>query len=171
MVVEYQDEVLSGLGVGSYSVMLTEVRPKNPRQGSGDSLFVAEACMVMLGYKKWEAYELPTKIEHIGPQEIVSGIALDGAVMLKNLFEQMNLRAEIKEGRPRSVRSTGSRESIPEAVRSEVWRRDGGACVDCGSRERLEFDHIIPVSKGGANTVRNIELRCEVCSRSKGAKI
>jgi 5-methylcytosine-specific restriction endonuclease McrA len=43
--------------------------------------------------------------------------------------------------------------------------------VECGSRERLEFDHIIPVSEGGFNTARNIELRCETCNRRKAAKI
>jgi hypothetical protein len=63
------------------------------------------------------------------------------------------------------------REPIPESVRHEVWRRDEGRCVDCGSRERLEFDHIIPVSRGGSNTARNLELRCESCNRSKGATI
>jgi 5-methylcytosine-specific restriction endonuclease McrA len=56
-------------------------------------------------------------------------------------------------------------------VRHEVWRRDRGSCVECGSRARLEFDHIIPVSRGGSNTVRNIELRCEPCNRRKGARI
>jgi hypothetical protein len=64
-----------------------------------------------------------------------------------------------------------SRQPIPEKVRNEVWRRDQGCCVDCGSRERLEFDHIVPVSKGGSNTARNIELRCEPCNRRKGARI
>lgn len=63
------------------------------------------------------------------------------------------------------------REAIPERVRHEVWRRDRAACVDCGSRARLEFDHIIPVSRGGSNTPRNIELRCEPCNRRKGARI
>jgi hypothetical protein len=63
------------------------------------------------------------------------------------------------------------RKSIPERVRHEVWRRDQGRCVDCGSRERLEFDHIVPVSRGGSNTARNIELRCELCNRAKGAQI
>jgi len=63
------------------------------------------------------------------------------------------------------------RQAIPERVRHEVWRRDRGTCVECGSRGRLEFDHIIPVSRGGANTVRNIELRCEPCNRRKGARI
>jgi hypothetical protein len=63
------------------------------------------------------------------------------------------------------------REAIPERVRHDVWRRDRGTCVECGSRGRLEFDHIIPVSRGGANTARNIELRCEPCNRRKGARI
>jgi hypothetical protein len=63
------------------------------------------------------------------------------------------------------------REAIPERVRHEVWRRDRGTCVECGSRGRLEYDHIIPVSRGGANTVRNIELRCEPCNRRKGARV
>ena len=63
------------------------------------------------------------------------------------------------------------RQPVPESVRHEVWRRDGGTCVDCGSRDRLEFDHIIPVSQGGSNTARNIELRCETCNRRKGASI
>jgi hypothetical protein len=63
------------------------------------------------------------------------------------------------------------RPGIPESVRHEVWRRDQGRCVDCGSRENLEFDHIIPFSKGGSNTARNLELRCEQCNRRKGASI
>ena len=64
-----------------------------------------------------------------------------------------------------------AREAIPERVRHEVWRRDQGRCVDCGSRERLEFDHIIPISKGGSNTARNIELRCEACNHRKSASV
>ncbi len=63
------------------------------------------------------------------------------------------------------------REGIPTEVRRQVWRRDGGKCVKCGSRRNLEYDHIIPVSMGGSNTARNIELLCESCNRSKGASI
>jgi HNH endonuclease len=63
------------------------------------------------------------------------------------------------------------REAIPERVRHEVWRRDQGRCASCGGRDRLEFDHIVPVSRGGSNTARNVELLCERCNRSKGARI
>jgi hypothetical protein len=59
------------------------------------------------------------------------------------------------------------REGVPEKVRIAVWCRDQGKCVKCGSREKLEYDHIIPHSKGGSDTVRNIELLCEKCNREK----
>jgi hypothetical protein len=60
---------------------------------------------------------------------------------------------------------------IPEEVRIAVWRRDQGRCAKCGNRENLEYDHIVPVSRGGSTTVRNIELLCQNCNRSKGNRI
>jgi hypothetical protein len=64
-----------------------------------------------------------------------------------------------------------SRIPIPEDVQVLVWNRDGGKCVKCGGTENLEFDHIIPFSKGGSNSAKNLQLLCETCNRSKGAKI
>jgi hypothetical protein len=67
--------------------------------------------------------------------------------------------------------SGARRERIPDSVQAVVWNRDGGSCIKCGSRERLEFDHIIPVSRGGANTARNLQLLCETCNRAKGGRV
>ena len=63
------------------------------------------------------------------------------------------------------------RKPIPQNVKDKVWRRDEGKCVSCGSNENLEFDHIIPHSKGGADTYRNLQLLCEPCNRKKSDKI
>ena len=73
--------------------------------------------------------------------------------------------------RPKERRSPVRRQAITEEVRVFVWRRDEGKCSRCGSREKLEFDHIVPVSRGGSDTARNIELLCEACNRKKGAQI
>lgn len=116
------------------------------------------------------AHHLVERIEHIGPQTVAEGIAQHDAIHFKRALEERGAKVKIKET-VRVVSDGSRREPIPASVRREVWRRDGGKCVDCGSQERLEYDHTIPVSRGGANTVRNIQLRCETCNRKKGATI
>ncbi len=50
---------------------------------------------------------------------------------------------------------------IPTNVKLAVWKRDGGKCVVCGSRNNLHFDHDIPFSKGGSSLVAaNVQLMC-----------
>ncbi len=50
---------------------------------------------------------------------------------------------------------------IPTHVKLEVWKRDRGCCVRCGSSKNLHFDHIIPYSLGGSSKdPENIQLLC-----------
>ncbi|HUJ80725.1 MAG TPA: HNH endonuclease signature motif containing protein [Candidatus Acidoferrales bacterium] len=65
--------------------------------------------------------------------------------------------------RPREVRfaSLEHQRFIPSSVKVEVWKRDGGRCVKCGSADNLHFDHVIPFSHGGTSLVaKNIQLLC-----------
>lgn len=69
-------------------------------------------------------------------------------------------------------KKSAHRRIIPSHVKREVWKRDGGKCVMCGSKENLHFDHIIPFSKGGAsNTADNIQLLCGTHNLQKHDKI
>lgn len=84
---------------------------------------------------------------------------------------ELDRRLQERKAQSKTQRSERRREPIPKNVKMYVWQRDGGRCVECGSKERLEYDHIIPLSKGGSNTERNIQLLCERCNRSKGSSI
>jgi hypothetical protein len=63
------------------------------------------------------------------------------------------------------------RERIPDEVRALVWERDAGTCVRCGAEDDLQFDHVIPVAKGGATSVENIQVLCGDCNRQKSSSI
>ncbi|MFF2086908.1 TerD family protein [Nocardia sp. NPDC058176] len=73
----------------------------------------------------------------------------------------------------RLVLTPGQRDtrSIPQDVKAQVWQRDGGRCVECGDGHYLEFDHIIPLSRGGATSMTNLQILCRACNRAKGARI
>lgn len=86
-------------------------------------------------------------------------------------FDSLKKEIELFERISEADETKKQREPIPEDVKFEVWRRDNGKCVMCSTNEKLEFDHIIPFSKGGSNTARNIQLLCESCNRKKGARI
>jgi 5-methylcytosine-specific restriction endonuclease McrA len=63
------------------------------------------------------------------------------------------------------------RDPIPRALRLAVWERDGGACVHCGSRFDIQYDHLIPVALGGATSAENLQILCAECNREKGAAL
>ena len=84
---------------------------------------------------------------------------------------QLNLMALVDtQFAPASWEQT-TREPINKALKSEIWRRDQGSCVECGAQNNLHFDHIIPVSKGGGTIAQNLQLLCQSCNLSKGASI
>jgi len=47
----------------------------------------------------------------------------------------------------------------------DLW---GNVCLSCGRVDRLTADHIIPLSIGGDNSLRNIQPLCVFCNSKKG---
>jgi hypothetical protein len=100
-----------------------------------------------------------------------------GAEDLQSLVIAGDLRSKKKLSEAKTAAAAqrlpdGSlRESILESVRHSVWERDGGVCRSCGSKTDLQYDHLIPVSMGGANTVDNLQILCGSCNRRKGASV
>jgi hypothetical protein len=63
------------------------------------------------------------------------------------------------------------RSAIPSNIKKEVWNRDGGKCVNCGSTFELQFDHIIPLSRGGSSVTANLQILCKTCNLKKHTSI
>lgn len=81
-------------------------------------------------------------------------------------LERLQKRAEHGQS------ATGQRcESILPDVKIAVYERDGGRCVNCGIDRDPQYDHIIPVAKGGGNSAENVQLLCGDCNRQKADHI
>jgi HNH endonuclease len=154
---------LARLQDGPYTVVLAGVRRGVVLDRSSQ---LVEMLHSELGYQPQAALEAAERAVHISPETVAFDLSQGDAIRLKVHLEQAGAKIKIDSSPRRDARER--RPPIPETVRHEVWRRDGGRCVDCGSRENLHFDHIVAWSRGGSNTARNIELRCESCNLKKG---
>jgi len=102
--------------------------------------------------------------------EIAYNVPLDYALYVFKYFTGIEYKDLCLDNLNRITDAKKER-SISQQVKDAVWRRAEGKCEQCGSRVNLEFDHIVPVSRGGSNTYKNVQLLCEKCNRSKSNKI
>lgn len=109
---------------------------------------------------KDEAYDsyLSKHKDCIEPKEVVLG------KILKEIEKRVPLILNLLKEKPRT-------RTIPAKVRYEVYMRDEGKCVLCGSNVNIEFDHIIPFSKGGSHSADNIRILCQECNRKRSDDI
>jgi hypothetical protein len=60
---------------------------------------------------------------------------------------------------------------ISKQLRIDILNKYRHTCVICGSVEKLEIDHIIPVSKMGISEFSNLQVLCKSCNIKKSNKI
>lgn len=46
----------------------------------------------------------------------------------------------------------------------------GQECAYCEATGRLQWEHIVPLSRGGPDTIDNLVLSCATCNRDKGTR-
>jgi 5-methylcytosine-specific restriction endonuclease McrA len=78
-----------------------------------------------------------------------------------------NREADRLRGHERRLKARSNSFRITKKEMKKLYRQP---CFICGSRERIEADHIIPISKGGRHSVGNLLALCRNCNAKKSDK-
>jgi 5-methylcytosine-specific restriction endonuclease McrA len=97
---------------------------------------------------------------------------------LDALIAKLEKQKFAETDRPRRAGESANPRHVTAAVRRAVWRRDGGQCTyvgenrhRCAQRRGLEFDHVVPVARGGLATVDNLRLRCRAHNQYEAERV
>ncbi len=101
----------------------------------------------------------------------------DGAVVINDYLEWNPSKAEVLAAKEIAARRAAIRRD-PELTR-QVKERDHGRCRYCGIvvdwQDRRgpkggSYDHVIPVSQGGDDSLENLVTACRTCNSGKGGR-
>lgn len=126
------------------------------------------------------AHELLRRAQELLGHPVPSG---NIAEVLERALQELVTRLEKQKlaetDHPGAARAPqrGSRH-VPAAVRREVRRRDDDQCTfvgrdghRCQERRRLEFDHVVPVARGGRSTAANVRLLCRAHNQYEAEQV
>ena len=70
-------------------------------------------------------------------------------------------------------RNAGDERLVPPLSNRELFLRDGHLCMYCGRQypgHLLTRDHLVPLSRGGADCWSNVVAACRGCNHAKGSR-
>lgn len=118
------------------------------------------------------SFEIEDDFLYISAKNTKSNLTIHSTQRKNQLIKAYLEQALDKYNRRTSSKTTkDNTRNISQAVKNIVWTRDGGQCVECGATDYLEYDHIIPFSKGGSSSEKNVQLLCRRCNLKKHDRI
>jgi hypothetical protein len=165
----YEQELVSaGTGQRSYPASLRESAQPVTRDLRRLAVTVSADFMAELG-------EVRSALSHKIPDGDFEKVVREG---FRLLLDRHRKAKGLTEKPLATRRPTRSKRHVPAAVKREVFARDKGACTwpmadgsTCGSKVRLEFDHIVEVAAGGEATPDNIRLLCRSHNQRKAEQV
>lgn len=107
------------------------------------------------------------RAKELRPGEDAAVLLEEALGLLVSKLEKQKFKTTDKPRKTAPTDAPSGERAIPDAVCREVAKRDQCRCAyvardgrRCGERSGLEFDHVVPVGRGGKSTVDNVRLLC-----------
>ena len=98
----------------------------------------------------------------------------DGTPISETVVERIApkafMRALIHDAESKPINASGRHRHPTARQRRVVRERDGGRCVDCGSTELLQFDHVPDFEESHRTVIDELEDRCRRCHSRRHRK-
>jgi hypothetical protein len=141
------------------SLMPERVKPVS--ETHSEIKFLAEEALLK------DLEELRNLLSHSKPNASIKDLVLFAVSRTVNELRPKTPKAKGLQTTKENTSQKGKR-YIKQEVRRWVWQRDLGQCTfsdplsgrKCCSKNKLEFDHVIPFGMGGDNSAANLRLRC-----------
>ena len=125
--------------------------------------------LVLENYEKCRILGMKADKASLDLAKIEIGESVLESVGVRSWITESEIREALEALERAGETPRAPRPAIPMWLRWKVYARDGYKCVQCFRRWGLTCDHIVPVSKGGETTERNLQTLCGPCNSRKGA--
>lgn len=85
-------------------------------------------------------------------------------------FRRRKLMLGVQHRRTRRARLLEAAGSYTREEWNQLCARYDHRCLRCGADGKLHADHVVPLSKGGRNSIDNIQPLCGSCNKQKHTK-
>jgi len=111
----------------------------------------------------------------LNPDKVEASNARRDPAMLRRISREWRIRnpeqAAVTAATSKAKRR-GAAGKFKKSDIVEIMRLQKGKCAYCriGLKEKRDIDHIVPLSKGGTNERKNLQLLCRPCNQRKHAR-
>lgn len=135
------------------------------RNHHGISRTTAYALLRAIGIK-------PANTRIVGVNKPVSFLTKDQLVAMDMIVEKYKSGRSVND---LSIGANSEKVKVSQKLRVDILTRDNYTCQMCGVGRKdgaiLEIDHIHPVSRGGTNDPKNLQVLCRECNGGKSNRI
>ncbi len=117
--------------------------------------------------RKWR-HKNPDKVKATYPKRELARKAW--RERLKDTEEYKLKSVTYASERRERLRNGNNKVKLKPSEVKQIYERDEYKCLACGSSDDLTLDHIVPICKGGFNTLDNLQVLCKTCNCSKFTK-